>query len=60
MFGGVTKARFKCDNVCTEKGYADFRYIPSGRFGISGNTCHCLTEEESKIENRIVKGTRVF
>ena len=60
MFIDVSKGRNKCEDICHEKGFLDFRYTPRGRFGISGNTCHCLTEEESEIKNRIPEGTRVF
>lgn len=53
-------AHSKCEDVCLEKGFADSRYTPSsGRSG-SPETCHCLTEEESRIKNRIPKGTRVY
>ena len=60
MFFDVSEGRNKCENICLKKEYPDFRYTPSDRYGIGGNTCHCLTEEESNIRNRIPKGTRVF
>lgn len=60
IFFDVSKGRSKCENICLEKEFSDFRYTPSGRYGIFGNTCHCLTEEESKIKTQIPKGKRVF
>ena len=56
----VSEGRAKCESVCLEKGYYDFRYTPSGRYGAISESCHCLTEEESNIKNRIPKGTQVF
>ena len=60
MFSDASEGRSKCENICLEKEFPGFRYTPSGRYGIGGNTCHCLTEEESNINNRIPEGTRVF
>lgn len=60
IFSEVSDGRNKCENICLEKEFPGFRYTPSGRHGIGGNTCHCLTEEESNIKNRIPEGTRVF
>lgn len=56
----VSGGRKKCERICNEKGYHDFRYKPRGRYNIESEACHCLTEEESAVENRIPKGTQVF
>jgi len=60
VFLKVSEGRKKCENICLEKEFSDFRYVPSGRYGIGGNECYCLTEEESTTKNRIPQGVRVF
>lgn len=60
MLIGVSKNNYKCKRVCEKKGFYDYRYTPKGQYGIRGNTCHCFTEVESKIKNKIPKGIRVF
>jgi hypothetical protein len=44
----------ECDSVCSNKGYADFRHRASGK-----RACYCLTEEESKVKNKFINGTKV-
>lgn len=60
MFYDVSKGRNKCENICLEKDFSGFRYTPSGRYGIGDDACHCLTEEEANIKNRVPEGERVF
>lgn len=60
MFFHISKDRFSCDSICKEKGFHDFRYIPSVRYGIGGNNCYCLTEEESNMSKRTPMGTKVY
>lgn len=60
IFIDISKGRFKCDSICKEKGFHDFRYIPSGRYGIGGNNCYCLTKEESDMSKRTPMGTKVY
>ena len=49
MFFGVSEGRYECQKVCDEQEYHDFRYVPRGRYGINGDNCYCLTEEESDV-----------
>lgn len=56
----VSEERTRCEAICLDRGFADYRYIPEGRYGVGGNSCSCLTEAESLIDNRIPKGVRVF
>jgi len=60
LFIDASIGRHKCESVCAQKGYFGFRYTPSDRYGVSGNTCDCLTETESKMKNRVPEGTRVY
>ena len=50
IFSEVSDGRNKCENICLEKEFPGFRYTPSGRHGIGGNTCHCLTEEKAILK----------
>ena len=56
----MSKGRNECGNICNEKGFNSFRYVPHGRYGIPREQCYCLTEEETKEKNRIPSGTKVF
>ncbi|WGL18331.1 hypothetical protein PVT68_08555 [Microbulbifer bruguierae] len=60
VFSDISEGRSKCEAICMERGFHGFRYTPSGRYGIGGNNCYCLTEEESNMKKRIPKGTQVF
>jgi hypothetical protein len=60
LFTGITKDRYKCKSVCEEKGYFDFRFQPSGRYGISPRKCYCYTEEEARLPMGQKKGIQVY
>lgn len=51
--------RGRCQSICANKEYAGFRYHPKSRSAPKGQ-CHCLTDEEVKLKNRVPKGNRVF
>lgn len=60
LFGESNK-RNKCETTCKELGYFGCRYTPAyNRYGTSEQKCHCLTEEETKITNKIPQGTHVY
>ncbi|HWV15679.1 MAG TPA: hypothetical protein VN030_09605 [Cellvibrio sp.] len=54
------KNHSRCESICEEKGFAGYRYKPSGKYGSSEKTCTCFTEEDAKIKDRVPEGTRVF
>ncbi len=60
IFWNATIGRNKCENTCKEKAFYDFRYAPGRTAGTDGDKRYCLTEEESNVEKRISKGTRVY
>lgn len=49
----------QCKKACHAEGYAKHRYQPSGRYGVPAAACYCLTAEEAKIKNRIIKGRQI-
>ena len=62
MFSSLVKGRSKCETICLEKGFPSFSYAPTshGRYSTTRESCSCISEEESKVKNRLPKGTRVF
>jgi hypothetical protein len=46
-----------CENKCMKSGYYSFRFKPDGRY--SDEACYCLSEEESKIKDKIPKGKKI-
>jgi hypothetical protein len=50
----------KCESICKERSFAGYRYKPSDKYNIESEACHCLTEEETNVKDRVPKGTRVF
>lgn len=60
FFTGITKDRYKCKSVCKEKGYFDFRFQPSGSYGVSPRKCYCYTEEEAGLPMGQKKGIQAY
>ena len=49
----------KCQTVCQEKGYADFKHYAKPKFGSA--RCYCLTTEEVPNKDKVMNlGNRVF
>ncbi len=55
----VSSNAHRCADICREKGFADFRYQPAGRYSHSNGSCYCLTAEEASLHNRVAPGTQV-
>ena len=51
----------KCEDFCQEKGYPGFRYRAphNGRHRNSPARCDCLTEQDTKIKNKVPRGVEV-
>lgn len=62
MPGKSRAERKKCQQLCSEQGFAGFRYKPyfHEKTGPKPSSCHCLTLEETQIKKRIPQGTKIF
>lgn len=52
--------RKRCNNICIEKEYASFRFVPRSKRFRREPRCMCLTQEEAELKNRVPQGTRVL
>ena len=52
----------ECQRICRAEGFADSRFKPQYRSkaGPQPSSCHCLSEAERQMKDRIPPGTRVF
>jgi len=52
----------ECRRICRAEGFADSRFKPQYRSktGPQPSSCHCLSEAERRMKDRIPQGTRVF
>ena len=49
----------RCENICHDQGYADFKHKSGGKFGSA--SCFCLTEEQVADKSKFSKiGKQVF
>ena len=55
----ATGGNRECENICLDKDFAGHRYKPAGKYSGGTGTCHCLTLEETRLKNRVPKGTLV-
>ena len=56
----ATKGRWRCSDICKEKGFYSSHYVPKSLRAAREENCTCLTEAESKNTKTIPKGVRVI
>jgi len=49
----ITSKHSQCKQACVEKLFYESRYA-------RGDGCYCLTEDESRIKNRIPTGAKIY
>ncbi len=56
----VSAKNHQCKKACYAKGYAEYRFQPSGRYNSTLAACYCLTAEEAAGGNKIYKGKQIY